>query len=376
MKRLPVNDRIKATMQANLGDLPDPNAIAVFETVFATSLPMQKKGSIYNGAVMPHSFLTDLAGVVKPGNTVMLQSMHDTSVLPTGRVFYTELVNGVVRGLFYTTDMAAAANIDNSVITDVSVGVLPQHANCSECGWDFLGPDASFMNFLDQTCANDHVIGTDGVHLNLNGVDSWFETSLVGKGAMPGAKIAARANSVFSQETQSRLAASGIPAAARACFAQHTSEEPMDLKELLARIEAQAAEIAALKATAATVDPLKAELATAATAVTALTAQGVTQTAQIATLTASTVELTTKAVIADSVTVFLKDHAKRALVATAKPSDVISDDPAELVKVIESAKLNLVNMLTAGGTTVAAAALAGTATHYPPPQAFTNRKLA
>ena len=69
-----------------------------------------------------------------------------------------------------------------------------------------MGDEATFDNLLDCKCANDHKVGKDGVHVRVHGLKSWNELSLVGRGAVQGAKILPR-----SQHTDpARLAERGF----------------------------------------------------------------------------------------------------------------------------------------------------------------------
>ena len=57
------------------------------------------------------------------------------------------------------------------------MGLSYQHLNCSACGFDYLGPEATVDNIYGQVCNNDHEIGVDGVHLIGNGMGRWLEQS-------------------------------------------------------------------------------------------------------------------------------------------------------------------------------------------------------
>ena len=85
---------------------------------------------------------------------------------------------------------------------------------CSECGFDFMSPEASFDNLFNQTCPNEHVIGEDGAFIRLIGLDRWLELSLVSIGASSKPKILGRTKHRLGEEAFSQIAADGgIPEA-------------------------------------------------------------------------------------------------------------------------------------------------------------------
>src|SRR3990167_6283394 len=362
MKRLQVTEHIKQLMLANLGDLPAEAEIAVFEAIVADSAPFQKKGTVWENAVAMDGFLAELASGVKLNSTVRLRGMHDSDPLPIGRVFHAEKLGNQVRAFFYTTDAKLASNIDNSVVDSVSIGAVPRTMNCSACGWDYKGADATIMNIIDRTCGNGHMIGVDGVHLKLNGVESWFELSAVDTGALKNAKIQSRQKAVMSQETRTRLAANGRDPEPYILFANINGDKGMDPTQFVAKLTEQATEIATLKASVATIEPLKVDLTAAQSKVTALEAQ--------------VADLTPKAAANAATVVFLKEQVRRALVATGKPTDNIPEDVAALIPMLQAAQTNLVNLLPAGGVSQPADASKDKGAGSAPPSAFTNRKLA
>jgi hypothetical protein len=366
VKRLEITDHVRQLMKANLDNVPDESKIAVFETIAATTQPMRKKGTIWENAVMTPAFLGEMASSVKLGYTPPLHIMHEDQLLPVGRVFHAERTSlSETRALFFTDKLDLADDIDNSVIDSVSVGVAPKHINCSACGWDYLGDDADFMNAYDRICPNGHMIGQDGVHVTLNGLDSWLELSAVGTGALQGAKITNRAKSLLAnaQETRTRLAASGRTPEPYICIASFEGASEMDLKAFTETVTAQATEIATLKASVAALEPLKAQLTEAQGQVTALNTQ--------------VTDLTAKAAQNTAVVAFLKEHAQRAVVAAGGKADSIPADAdvAKLMQVIEEAQTNLVNLFKAGGTSVSADAK-GAEKGQAPMSAFKTRKSA
>lgn len=196
----------------------EASSIVVFETQLVSTRPLNKRGSIFDKGRISRSMLTDMQAHIEAGNANPLHTLHQQGrELPVGRVFSTELFDTadgetILQGLFYLsidkTDLIA--DINSSTLDEVSVGVLSKSLLCSECGWDYQGDDASFLNLWDRTCGNDHTVGEKGVHVRLVGLDQWMETSLVSKGAAADSKIVSRAKSQLGEGQMERLAASGL----------------------------------------------------------------------------------------------------------------------------------------------------------------------
>jgi len=350
MKRLTCDAAMQARINLAAGGEVDASKLAVFECVAMSGDPIKKPGSIFNGAVHTPSMLSAMAEYVNSGKSVPLNLMHDDSALPTGRVFYAQPMDGGLRAQFYMpADAPEADLIDQGVITEVSVSILSAQMLCSACAWDYLGEDAGVMNFIDQTCANDHTIGVDNTHLILNGLDQFFELSLVGTGASPSARILAPSAAKLSQNRIDRLAASGVSPAAVILTTQppKRKEDPMadlNLKEFTETLASQAGAIAKLtvekasfEATAAEVPTLKASLATATSTITDLEAK-LAVTADYAAMHA-----------------YLTEQAQKALTASGK-GGAPGKTFAELKAQIDESGVNLAN-LVAGISTVRATTL-------------------
>ncbi len=174
------------------------------------------------------------------------------------------------------TEVDLINKLEGGAIEEVSVGTQYKHLNCSACGWDYLGADATDENIWTMTCANDHRLGEDGNHLKLNGLDRWREQSLVSLGAAQGAKIVSRTQALLGADAYNALKASGRDPARTILFASATpipEQDKMELEKLVteltdakAKVIVQAAEITALKLAADKVPALE-------TKVTELTAE-------------------------------------------------------------------------------------------------------
>lgn len=251
-KSVNIDERVLSLIEASTGERPAADQIVVFEATVASTRPIIKRGSIFNGAVMSREMLVEMSSKLNSGSeSVPLHTLHrQDDELPVGRVFYSEVLpneDGItydLRAMFYlpASQKELVDNINLGVIDEVSVGVKSQKMLCSACGFDYLGEDADFGNFWDQTCENGHTIGVDGTHVMMLGLDSWMELSLVSRGASSRAKIAPSARQRLSRETYQRIAASGVQPEAVVLFANQKGwEEMTDLTPVLAKLDALAA---------------------------------------------------------------------------------------------------------------------------------------
>lgn len=263
-KRIEITPEIEAQLRASVGDENlDTSKLVVFEARTLSTKPIKRKAGMFAGARTSVGTLNEMADLINaPGGAIHMQIMHDTNVLPVGRVFKGSVYDmGTgdyeLRSMFYipADKTQLVADIENSVIDEVSVGLMTKHLYCSECNFDYLGEDASILNRIMLTCENDHVIGENGVHVKLVGVAAWTELSLVNQGAATDAKILSRAKQHMSQNTMERLAASATPLEARLFVASFKMDEKTDVKtpkenpkmdetKLMAMLEASAEKVA------------------------------------------------------------------------------------------------------------------------------------
>lgn len=209
----------------------DADDIVVFEAAAFNTRPLNKRGSIFEGARASVEMLEEMVTKLNAGeDSVPLHTLHlQGSEIPVGKVFFAYLVQATdgeteLRAQFYLpkTERELIEKINLGVLDEVSVGVRSQKMLCSKCGFDFMGEEADFVNLFSQTCDNDHTVGVDGTHVKLAGLDTWMELSLVSRGAANNPKILSRAKSHIPQETQDRIAASGHPVEATVLFASPT----------------------------------------------------------------------------------------------------------------------------------------------------------
>jgi len=334
----------------------DPSQIAIFETISLNTLPVSKKGSIYEGAVATPGLLSDMAAHIKAGNSVPLHTLHNQGgELPVGKVFLAG-TNGPeeLRSLFYVPRNTAEGadlitKLNTSVIDEVSVGVMAAHMRCSQCGWDYRGSDASMMNLFDRECANGHVIGENGTHLILDGLDRWYELSLVSLGAANNAKIVGRARQILGKEEYNRLAASGNDPEIMTLFITPTRKETPEMADpntpnleagfaLVASLsEAKAQAEASLKATTTQVETLNAQ-------VTALVAENDSLKKQVADAS----EMVALKSDHDKLVSFLSEATKDALVASGVENPQVPNKVEDMVAVFKDTTIKLHNLLPKG----------------------------
>ncbi len=208
-KRIELTDGLKAKIEKILGGPPKSwDNIAAFETVAVTNLPVNKKGTIWDKAVIKPMGMQKLAQLSDGTQYIPLHTLHNQGwELPVGRIFdsgvktvgdYEQLHN-----LFYldtsNEDEEKLANkLDTGVIEEVSVGISWNTLPCSGCSWDFLS-DKSGYALWERTCENGHVLGMGEYHLALDNPKAYNELSLVSKGASTGARVLPKNQRMLAQ---------------------------------------------------------------------------------------------------------------------------------------------------------------------------------
>jgi hypothetical protein len=238
-KQVPVTDAILEQIKKVADAEFSAEDIVVYEAVVFNTMPLNKRGSIFEGARATRSLLVEMVEALNSGaESVPLHTLHrQGSEIPVGKVFQatvhdTQMGEAEIHALFYLPRSSAdlVEKIDLGILDEVSVGLKSKHLFCSECGFDYFGEEADFFHLWDRTCENGHTVGVDGVHTRLVGMDKWMELSLVSRGAAEKPKILSRAKSLLPKETQERLAASGFVPEATVLFASPTKlkeEAPM-----------------------------------------------------------------------------------------------------------------------------------------------------
>lgn len=359
-KQLPMTPELEAQIRASVNDANmDVSKLAVFESRTLSTKPIKKYG-LFNGAKVSPGTLQQMADLVTAvGGAIPMQIMHNTEVLPVGRVFSGTLNNmptgdvELISRFYIPTEKTQLVNdINNSVIDEVSVGLLTEHAFCSECNFDYFGEEADIMNRINLTCNEGHTIGEKGVHVNLVGVASWSELSLVNRGAAKDAKILSRARINMNADAIKKLAASTVPLESR-FLTESTKMDTINLKETNTMDEKV---FGMLTANANELATVKLELSTKDTALTAVTNE---KTALEAKLKSTEEELTAlKASAPEQATLLaaaketnekltasvekLLPHVNAALVASGEvETDLKDKDFSSLLELVESKGLKL-----------------------------------
>lgn len=239
MKRIDITPEIASHLRRSLGNDINPQEYIVFEAIALNTFPIRKRHPLYLGAVNDRSVLAEMASNVI-SESVPLMIMHDQEPLPVGRVFHGEVKDlmgeSELRTLFFVDpqEEEVIRKIENGTVDQVSVSVMAREAKCSECGWNYFGEEAEFENIFFGECNNGHVIGQDGVHVKLSGLDSWFEMSLVNQGGAQNARIVNRDQSHFGSATNiHRLAASGMDPNHLVLAASPEGADTMEIQKLI-----------------------------------------------------------------------------------------------------------------------------------------------
>ena len=373
-----MTSELSAQIQAAVGEDVDTEHLAVFEAIALNTKPLPgKNGTIFEQATIMPVTLSQMANSLNDGKHLPLISDHQLMGEPKGRVFAAGLEyapdGGIeLRVLFYLdpTEYNLIAKLNSGSLDEVSVQFLSSQFLCSECGWDYFGPEAVAANFQTRTCINDHTIGTDGVHAELVGLHTFLELSLVARGAADTPKIIGKSASKLAPATKLRLAASGIEIEGLVCRGTQGEEPvttPIDFTKLTSDLVAAQVGVATLTAgqvaLTAERDTLIAQLADAGTQVIALTAE------RDAALAAPTNEADYQLALT-----FLTDVYTKVAVAAGK-----TDAAPETVALLQAGILELTSDLTAilpvGGVAAPAAAVQADGKPAVVASAFSTRKL-
>lgn len=371
MKMVTLTPAITEKLKASFGDA-DLSNIVVFEAILANGLPIRHAGGLYAGARISEGTMALMADFVGRESVPVILN-HITDGEAKGRLFAGAVKDGALHGLFALNRLTDAATVErlNSGISDqVSVSFLSEHAFCSECQFDYFSPEATLDNMYYLECDKGHAIGENGVHVRLTGLKHFYELSVVGQGAVPGAKVIDKKKSAFVQgDDLRRLAAKNIHPAMVVLSASPTLKEiEMDIAPLLAQLETRAVEIntANLAVTALTGerDTARTELAAAMERITTLEAA---QSSDVAALQARVAELEPLAAAAEkapkaedmsAALACLSTIARRVLIATGNPNPdaSIGSDVSALVSLITEKSEALAASVIAGGAVRATSA--------------------
>lgn len=352
MKQIAKSEQIKEQLRAAFGVDANLDALAVYEAIALNSLPLRQGGGIFKGARNTLGLLGEMASWIRK-ESVPLQSVHNTSELPYGRVFHGSVVDDQLRVLFAVDGMNHAdivTKIDSGVLDQVSVGFLMKSLKCSQCAFDYMAPNSQF-NLYTLECSDGHKIGEDGAFVWVDGLQYFFELSLVGMGAADGAKIVGKSDArLQAPEVQQRLAASaGDFAGVRLSPTIQEVSPTMNTEQMAAfqaAVSGQATAQAQLTAMTEARDVLQTQLTAANTRIEELQAAAGNADAVN---TANAERDAAQADLAAAVTA-LQGEAKTVLTACGKPvPEQLPGTVAELTALIAEHRAQFAGVIPVGG---------------------------
>lgn len=196
-KRLTLTENLINKIKEKCGEDVNLSSMVYYQARGISTEPISQN-SLYDKGILTREALMDFVRLInEPLNTVTIQTMHDTSVLPTGKVFYAELKDEPSgHSAVYTVFGVSVQHqdiidkVDNGIIDEVSFGFQPKQILCSECNKDFLDEDVDFFDLITGTCPEcGAVMGKDGAHVIVPAIERVSELSLVTRGAAKHAKI-------------------------------------------------------------------------------------------------------------------------------------------------------------------------------------------
>lgn len=369
-KQVEKTDRIKALIAKSYGDNEvNVEDFAVFEARSFNTRPVQKKGTLWEGAIHSSSFLSEMAATFNAsGQTVPILIQH-RSGLPVGQAFHAEVVGGPdghqdLNVLFYLpkTETDLVRRLDAGVVKEVSVGVRSKGLLCNKCGFDFMAEEVGWEQLYSRTCDNGHTVGKEGTHLIASGLDRWFELSLVDRGAAQGTAILPRSQQVIAD--RQRLAASGIDTKRPYLIASFDEGAPDTSPPKEKHVE----DLVNLKAEMIVKDR---DLKAAADQVTALTAQVAELTAKVA--DAAALDAVALKASNDAAMAFLGEVATASLAALGRASEALPEKVEDRIKLVQDARAQLALVIPTGGASRAAEADDTEPTKAPNLAAFKTR---
>lgn len=357
MKQISKTAEILAKLRASYGADANVDDLAVYEVILANTLPLRKTGGLFKGARLSSSLLLEIVSAVN-AESVPVQFQHNTSTAPYGRLFSAANYGEEARGLLAVDAKAhpdVVQKLDSGTIDQVSVGMVNKQLLCSQCGFDYANPLSS-ENRWALECDKEHKIGENGTHVQVSGLDSLFEVSFVGQGAVRGARVIGPSESAFKDNQ--RLAASSAAtgdALAIHLLASTAEENPMDPAAFTTQLStvterAVTAETQLASVTTAR-DAAVASLSTVTTERDAAITARDTATAELATATETVVALTAAN---EAAVTALTSEVTAVLTACGKNTDEIAaeikdKDATALLTIIQANRAKFAAIIPAGG---------------------------
>lgn len=364
MKQITKTPEITAKLRASFGETANIDNLGVWEVSAANTRPIRQNG-LFKGARITQATLDEVVAKINE-ESIPLQLQHKTGELPTGRAFSAKSHGDEARVLIAldtVLNATEAAKLDSGIIDQVSIGLLGKHLFCSKCQFDFQGTDdKAFMARFTMTDPKSHTIGKDGMYLQIEGVESLFELSLVGQGGLQGSRVINPTDSAFAAQYP-RLAASAVTSGH---LALHISPEPeddnMDFAQISTQLQATSIEkanaVAQLSVMTGERDQAKVELGNVQTALGTVTGERDVARSELSTMTgdrdAKVTELTTTNASLVAATAALTKEATTVLTAVGKNTDEISamtkdKDATALLALIDEHRAAFAGIIPAGG---------------------------
>jgi len=369
MKKVTITDGIAAKLRnAVADDAFDLNRVEVFEATFTTSRPLRAGGLFRNGRITRSGLEEMATHLSQKGNAVPIHIEHNLGVgfsqafLPVGKAFSAEVVKAEdgeheLRGYFFVdkTEHADIVNkIESSSISEMSIQASWKNGISNKSGFNFLqaGNEDYAWDLIDN---EGNKLGEDGHHIFISGLDKFYETSLVGRGAAPGAVI-------HAQDRPFRLAAASAhdAIATMKTLVASEADQVAALKAQITKLEAdlEAATDPDQSKLAEKVTKLEADLKAANDKIADLTADAAKVpdlTAKVTALETENGDLKAKAetaekAVADASTV-LREHAEAAAVAAGAPAPDADADITKLTETIKSSASKLHQIIPVNGAT-------------------------
>lgn len=363
-KRVEITERIAALLKAKLDDeSADLSKVVVFECVAASTRKITQRGSAYDKAVMAKSVL-DGAVAHLAEESVPILVMHEGRMLPVGQTLEAQVIPAAddhheLRCLFYMdANSTYVDQIELGIVDEVSVGMLANHAYCSECDFDYMAEGNEFHFWLRE-CDKEHQLGAEGVHLRLSGCDTWKELSLVNKGASSKPKIVGRSKQVLSADQFQQLAASGANPDIMYLLCSSTQPEGKPSKhkpsketpmELSQAIDKYAEEKAAKLALEANLADVNGKLETSDNALNAANTQIAELTSKVEALEAAdtAVELASAKELNVELSGFIKKNWELALKATGQEIPEEAPSAKDMISQLDAAQAKLASIPRGG----------------------------
>lgn len=350
MKKVaPLTDQITAALKRGVKDPSfDTSRVEVFEASFTTSRPLNTGGLFRLGRITKTGLDEMAAHLNGEGNAVPMHIEHNLGYgltkeyLPIGKAFAASVVRAddgeyELRGYFYVDKEEhedLVNKIESSAISELSI----------QAGWDRAISNKSGFNFLekgnedyawDRTDNEGNRLGDDGHHVMISGLNKFYEVSLVGRGAAPGARI-------HAQRTFNLAAASTHDALATMTTLSAAPVESGDVTALTARVETLTTEKTALSTE---LETLKTEKTSLAATVATLTESATRHEGVVTALKADVKKASDELA---EVATLLREHAQAAAVAAGL---TLKDDAtvAEMSALIKEASVKLHTLVPEGG---------------------------